>query len=110
KTAQYRRHHPHPRPVLIRSMTGRRKDASTVGRLNATLSVRPANCLTMTRTLFRFPLLLAATLLTGCATNSLFNPYPNQAADWKQAAAVGQPEAAFSRLEKGTQGGDRLLY
>ena len=64
----------------------------------------------MTRMLFRFPLLLAATLLTGCATNSLFNPYPNQAADWKQAAAAGQPEAAFSRLAKGTEGGDRLLY
>lgn len=64
----------------------------------------------MLRTL-RFPLLLAcALLLSGCATSSLFNPYPDQASQWKQLVAGGQNEAALARLQKGTQGSDRLLY
>ena len=89
----------------------RSKDASTVRRFSATLSVGSADCLTMhNNNLPRLLLLVGALLLGGCATSSLFNPYPNQASHWKQLAASGQGEAALARLEKGTRSKDRLLY
>ena len=59
------------------------------------------------------PVLLGAlltALLTGCATSSLFNPYPWQAEQWKSALASDQPEAAVTRLNRRTRGADRLLY
>jgi hypothetical protein len=48
--------------------------------------------------------------LQGCATSSLFVPYPTQAQSWKQAASNGTSPQAIARLETKTDGADRLLY
>lgn len=49
-------------------------------------------------------------LLTGCATSSLFTPYPEQAAAYRQAANSHNYKKVSSQLEKRTQGKDKLLY
>lgn len=53
---------------------------------------------------------LMVTLLTGCATSSLFNPYPQQAAHWKNDLGGEQPERALRHLDRRTRGADKLLY
>ena len=55
-------------------------------------------------------LLFLVTLLTGCATSSLFNPYPQQAAHWKTELSSEQPENALRYLDRRTNGADKLLY
>ncbi|HED39412.1 MAG TPA: hypothetical protein ENJ13_03165 [Chromatiales bacterium] len=49
-------------------------------------------------------------LLSGCATNSLFSPYPTQVAEIKQQIAAGDFAAARKALEKKSQGPDKMLY
>ncbi len=49
-------------------------------------------------------------LLSGCATSSVFSPYPSQVAGIKQQVAVGEFAAARTVLEKKSQGADKLLY
>ena len=49
--------------------------------------------------------------LSGCATNSLFVPYPNQAQQWKASLATAPvTPAATQKLEKAASGGDGVLY
>lgn len=49
--------------------------------------------------------------LSGCATNSLFVPYPNQAQQWKASLATAPvAPAATEKLEKAAAGGDGVLY
>ena len=43
--------------------------------------------------------LLGAALLSGCATRSLFQPYPDQARQWKSGLAAGAPPPSV--LDKG---------
>ncbi len=49
-------------------------------------------------------------LLTGCATSSLFTPYPQQAEAYRQAASSDNYDHIAKQLEKRTQGKDKLLY
>jgi len=49
-------------------------------------------------------------LLSGCATNSIFTPYPSQVEGIKQQIATGEFGAAQSALEKKSQGSDKVLY
>lgn len=49
-------------------------------------------------------------LLSGCATSSVFSPYPSQVAGIKQQVAVGEFAAAQTVLEKKSQGADKILY
>ncbi|MBZ2189147.1 hypothetical protein K8B33_08560 [Alcanivorax sp. JB21] len=55
-------------------------------------------------------LLLLVTLLSGCATSSLFNPYPQQAAHWKGDLSSEEPERALRHLDRRTRSADKLLY
>ncbi|MCQ6260369.1 hypothetical protein MLD55_00360 [Alcanivorax sp. MM125-6] len=52
--------------------------------------------------------LLGAALLSGCATRSLFQPYPDQARQWKSGLAAGAPPPSV--LDKGAAGADGVLY
>ena len=52
-------------------------------------------------------LLLGA--LSGCATNSLFHPYPGQAQTWKRDMGPS-PDGSVAALKKGTNGNDAVLY
>lgn len=54
--------------------------------------------------------ILAIALLTGCASTSVFQPYPRQAETWKAAVHDGRFEQARKKLEKRTDSADRLLY
>ncbi len=54
--------------------------------------------------------LFCAVLLSGCATNSLFSPYPLQAEVIKQKVMAGEFSAAQMLLEKQSQGADKILY
>ncbi|EKF73169.1 hypothetical protein A11A3_14892 [Alcanivorax hongdengensis A-11-3] len=56
-----------------------------------------------------FPLLLVLALLSGCATRSLFVPYPNQATAWQSGIGSPQP-AATEKLQKAAQSNDGVLY
>ncbi|MDX1802564.1 MAG: hypothetical protein R3292_00685 [Alcanivorax sp.] len=56
-----------------------------------------------------FPLLVMLALLSGCATGSLFVPYPSQAQAWKSGVGNDAP-AARKRLEKGSHSADSVLY
>lgn len=53
--------------------------------------------------------LVLLALTTGCATRSLFIPYPNQADDWKQAVA-SDSFSAEEKLQKAGDGQDGVLY
>lgn len=55
-------------------------------------------------------LLVTGMLLQGCATTSLFSPYPQQAAAWKQDVRMGRPEAAAQSLAQKSGSLDKLLY
>lgn len=48
--------------------------------------------------------------LTGCATSSVFTPYPQQLADVKEELASGQYIAAQEKLSSQRQSADKLLY
>ncbi|MFP1677271.1 COG3014 family protein [Alloalcanivorax sp. C16-2] len=52
--------------------------------------------------------LLGAALLSGCATRSLFQPYPDQARGWKSGLGAGA--APTSLLDKGADSADGVLY
>ncbi|MCU5785195.1 COG3014 family protein [Alloalcanivorax marinus] len=52
--------------------------------------------------------LLGAALLSGCATRSLFQPYPDQARDWKNGLGAGAAPVAL--LDKGVDSADGVLY
>ncbi len=54
--------------------------------------------------------LFFAVLLSGCATNSLFSPYPLQAEVIKQKIMAGEFSAAQMLLGKQSQGADKILY
>lgn len=58
----------------------------------------------------RIPLIIALLVLQGCATTSLFTPYPQQAQAWKQAARQGTLDAAVASLEGKSGSLDQLLY
>jgi len=63
----------------------------------------------MMRSLSRLaPLLLL--LLQGCASSSVFFPYPNQADAWKASLAQGQPLGAIDKVSAKTGSADGLLY
>lgn len=47
--------------------------------------------------------------LSGCATSSLFHPYPSQAREWKRALGRS-PAGSVTDLKKGTDGRDAVLY
>ena len=55
-------------------------------------------------------ILIAALLLTGCATSSVFMPYPDQLMDIKNRLATGQFEAAQKSLSSQRHSADKLLY
>lgn len=46
----------------------------------------------------------------GCATTSVFNPYPNQAAAYKAAITNGTIDSVTAKLVRQQQGKDGLLY
>ena len=52
--------------------------------------------------------LLGVALLSGCATRSLFQPYPDQARNWK--TGLGTDSAPVSLLDKGAKSADGVLY
>ena len=54
--------------------------------------------------------LLLLALLAGCASSSVFNPWPQQAESWRQMLTTDQHDAAMMRLNRGTEGRDRLLF
>lgn len=58
----------------------------------------------------RLIMALVLLLLQGCAVTSVFNPYPNQAADYKAAITNGQIDSATSSLASKKSGRDGLLY
>jgi hypothetical protein len=49
-------------------------------------------------------------LLTGCASTSVFNPYPGQAAEYKTAITSNTIDEVTADLESKTKSEDRLLY
>lgn len=49
-------------------------------------------------------------LLQGCASSSVFFPYPTQADAWKSSLAQGQPLGAIGKASAKTSGQDGLLY
>tara|TARA_R110001606_G_scaffold261206_12_gene409453 strand:+ start:2948 stop:4309 length:1362 start_codon:yes stop_codon:yes gene_type:complete len=51
-----------------------------------------------------------ATLLAGCATRSLFQPYPSQAQSWKSTLGPSGGASAIKRLQDGAQSRDGVLY
>lgn len=53
---------------------------------------------------------LMLVLLQGCASSSVFSPYPGQAQSWQSNIRQGQPATALPLLEKRAQGNDGLLY
>ena len=53
---------------------------------------------------------LMLVLLQGCASSSVFSPYPGQAQAWQSSIWQGQPAAAVPQLEKKALGNDGLLY
>lgn len=55
-------------------------------------------------------LIVVAVLLHGCASTSVFQPYPQQAETWKAAVHDGRIEAALKKLERRSDSADRLLY
>lgn len=61
--------------------------------------------LTRLATLLCLPLLLG-----GCATSSVFSPYPGQAAALRAALDAGTPEAAVARIGGKTTSADATLY
>lgn len=58
----------------------------------------------------RILVVLMLAWLQGCASSSVFSPYPNQAQAWQSSVRQGQPSAALPTLEKKAQGKDGLLY
>ena len=60
--------------------------------------------------MLRCLLLTFVLLLSGCASMSLFSPYPSQAQAWKQAVVQGQGERALTDISQRAKGGDQLLY
>lgn len=60
--------------------------------------------------LFIMGTLLPACLLAGCASTSVFNPYPGQAAEYKAAIANSTIDAVTAGLESKTGSEDGILY
>jgi hypothetical protein len=56
------------------------------------------------------PLVLLATLLTGCAGSSVFIPYPATAQSYRQALDTGQPATAAKAIGSKTGSADGMLY
>ncbi|MEY1662851.1 COG3014 family protein [Isoalcanivorax beigongshangi] len=55
--------------------------------------------------------LISALALSGCATSSLFKPYPSQAQQWRSATLSSQQaQELVATLEKKTDSKDGLLY
>lgn len=48
--------------------------------------------------------------LGGCATSSVFSPYPGQASAYRAALDAGAPDAAVQRIGTRTEGADGTLY
>lgn len=57
-----------------------------------------------------FATFAAATFLAGCATTSLFSPYPDQISKVQQAVDTGAGEVQLDELARKAEGGDALLY
>lgn len=55
-------------------------------------------------------IVLAASLLSGCATTSVFNPYPNQALAYKAAISQGTIDSITPQLAVKAKSQDKLLY
>lgn len=64
----------------------------------------------MSRLLRLLAVVLAATVAAGCATTSVFSPYPLQAAAFRQAAGGLETGPVLARLDQKRTGNDRLLY
>src|SRR5690606_26450428 len=62
------------------------------------------------RSRMRTLVVLMLVLLQGCASSSVFSPYPGQAQSWQSNIRQGQPATALPLLEKRAQGNDGLLY
>ncbi len=55
-------------------------------------------------------ILFCTVLLSGCATNSVFSPYPSQVGIIKQQIMAGEFFSAQMLLKKQSQGADKMLY
>ena len=55
-------------------------------------------------------LLLPALLLQGCASSSLFMPYPSQAESWRSSLSAGTASGLATPLASKAAGKDNLLY
>lgn len=59
---------------------------------------------------FFVSIIVSGTLLSGCASTSVFNPYPNQAANYKTAIRENTIEKVTLDLAKKSKNEDALLY
>lgn len=57
-----------------------------------------------------FAVLMSVILLVGCATSSVFIPYPEQLAEIKHDVALKQFKLAQNKLSRQSQSSDKLLY
>lgn len=64
----------------------------------------------MQKTNSLYTVLLFSLILQGCASTSVFNPYPNQAAEYKAAISNGTIDNITSKLHNKQKGNDGLLY
>ena len=61
--------------------------------------------------LFRLAALLCIpAVLGGCASTSVFSPYPGQAAQYRAALDAGSPDAAIAHIGGKTRSADATLY
>jgi len=58
----------------------------------------------------RLALSLFTLWLSGCASTSVFNPYPNQAQEWRADINASKEAAALETLAKKRNSADRVLY
>lgn len=62
------------------------------------------------RLVLLFCLVVSVSGLGGCATTSLFTPYPERAAAYRQAAATGSFQPALDDLNQRRDDADRILF
>ena len=62
------------------------------------------------RALISIPVALAIALLQGCASSSLFSPYPSQANAWRSGIESNQPLAGLAKVDAKIASQDGLLY
>ena len=57
-----------------------------------------------------FCVLTSLVFITGCASTSIFIPYPNQAASYKSSLDNSKSESSIQKLEKKRTSADKVLY